>query len=636
MAIIYVNNPGNGNNITPDFITALNSAATSGDTIVFPAGSFIFSGEVVTSKVVSVKGAQTISWPSEPLTELKRSDAVSDASIAGKSMIRFRRLSKTMSNIVVSDIAFASKTPSVVDGDGLSLALDYGLSFEKTVGWIVTRCKFKYFGDSGIVINHYDDTANGLVAKCDFYHNFKGFDAQGYGYGISIYGEDLAWLTGLTHNSNNYVYIENCTFDAHRHSIAGGGCGKYVFRYDTITDNRYSENNASAHAIDLHGARFDDIGGGNYFSTRLAIVYNNSITLDKFFDGTPIVTGHSVSDLVENCILVRGGEIIAYNNTISGYRFGIGLYVETDPTPGTYPVLYSIGYESGLSGPSNPNGDAGDAFIYNNTFTSYDGNVNSVGFYNFDPTKLLNGRDYHLSARSGYTQYPYPHPLRANLADVTISTPGGSVLVPINTQLTFTANTINFDFPISSVQFYVNNALVGTDTTSAYTLNYTATTAGSYNVLAVATDVSGVTTSSQTLTFTAQTSSISANITGNTSIKLGYTSSATTLGVGITGGTSPFTYLWSTSSTASTITVSPTATTTYNVTVTDSLSIIGTGSTIVNVEDVRCNNNVVSTLKYNGGANRALCLPTNTTTLMYTHLGINPNRNIFYMIIGTY
>ena len=86
--------------------------------------------------------------------------------------------------IIVSDIEFRSKIPSDVgaptdtphQGQHLmvSLAEDYALKFNKCTDFIVTRCKFKYFGNAAVRVDHYDDTARGLIYKCDFYKNAKG------------------------------------------------------------------------------------------------------------------------------------------------------------------------------------------------------------------------------------------------------------------------------------------------------------------------------------------------------------------------------------------------------------------------------------------------------------------------------
>ena len=57
MATILVTNPGNLNDIRPNLQTAINSAAATGDTIILPQGSFLYTGTITTTKRFTLKGA---------------------------------------------------------------------------------------------------------------------------------------------------------------------------------------------------------------------------------------------------------------------------------------------------------------------------------------------------------------------------------------------------------------------------------------------------------------------------------------------------------------------------------------------------------------------------------------------------
>jgi hypothetical protein len=77
------------------------------------------------------------------------------------------------------------------------------------------------------------------------------------------------------------------------------------------------------------------------------------------------------------------------------------------------------------------------------------------------------------------------------------------------------------------------------------------------------------------------------------------------------GGTEPYSYAWSNGGSGQSITVSPTTTTTYTVTVTDAAGNTASDEVDVNVEDVRCGNNLdkISILHLKGNGTYArICI----------------------------
>ena len=54
------------------------------------------------------------------------------------------------------------------------------------------------------------------------------------GYGVVIYGEDETWVPDPQFGSGNFIFIEDNTFIEHRHSVACGGTGRYVFRNNHV------------------------------------------------------------------------------------------------------------------------------------------------------------------------------------------------------------------------------------------------------------------------------------------------------------------------------------------------------------------------------------------------------------------
>ena len=209
------------------------------------------------------------------------------------------------------------------------------------------------------------------------------------------------------------ILTSNNTFDYHRHSIAGGGAGLYVFRHNTITNNWLEA------AIDMHSARNTGIGSGNQFATRAGEIYNNTIAATKFGNGasigTDIVTGHSLNELFLAAIIICGGDALIYNNSCIGYQELI--QIQAFPTyfgDTVYPVHYGPGYNSGVSygightGTDSSHGD-GDHWYWSNTYAPFLSYIPAY-FENASPSWFAVDRDYHFSSKPGYIAYTYPHP----------------------------------------------------------------------------------------------------------------------------------------------------------------------------------------------------------------------------------
>ena len=557
---IQVSSPGADKDIQPAIQTAVNGAV-NGDVIELPAGQFILNKSVVITKFISIKGQGMAN------TLLYRSESISDATLSNdaswRGMFRFNINSSVSSGIVVSDITFKSKKPSLVNGDGLSVAADIGVEMVKCIDFVVTRCHFEYFGNGAVSVLHDDNLASGLIYGCEFVHNCKGYDALGLGYGVVVYGTNKGWITDPKFGSGNFIFIEDNVFDYHRHSVAAGGCALYVFRYNTVKNNVAGN---CAHAIDAHEARLE--GGSNYYSSRAIEVYNNRIVNTLFRDGTSncpdgtaIVSGKSPGWLTECAIRTRGGEAVVHDNYIEGYRFGVGLV--TPKLASTYPSPYQQGYLSAVKyGASHTGVDgdkaSGDVFIWNDTYKSYaPGNSQCVYFYNYTPDYIVQERDFHLYAKAGYTAYTYPHPLRNTATPaVPMALSGSATNVTCfgakngSASVAVTGGTAPFTYNW-------NSSPVQTTATA------TGLAGGSYVVTVK--DATGA-AKTATVTITEPTAlSTTFNYTLETCSKKNGTATAV-----VSGGTAPYTYVWSTLPTQQT-TVTATGLTHggYTVTVTD-------------------------------------------------------------------
>lgn len=388
---IYLSNQPNDSDIQPAFQAAVNSAV-DGDVIVPPLGIFVVNKTILISKFISIRGKKG--------TVFYRSETMSDAFLESwRSMIKYNINSFISSKIVIYNIIFKSKKPSLINGDGLSRAADIGIEIINCMDFQIKYCRFENFGNAAISIKHNDSIASGLINHNEFVHNCKGYDALGLGYGVVVYGENKVWIKDPKFGSKNFIFIEDNVFDYHRHSVAAGGCALYVFRYNIVKNNVAGN---TAHAIDAHEANLVR-GSENCFSTRAIEVYKNTIINTTFKDGTkncpdgtPIVSGRDADWLTECAIRPRGGEAVIHDNVIQGYRFGIGPVV-ANSNLGTYPIPYQVGYLGA------------NMYVWGNTYTPYNKTGDCIEFYNYTPKFLFANKEYFLQKKPNYTSYEYPH-----------------------------------------------------------------------------------------------------------------------------------------------------------------------------------------------------------------------------------
>lgn len=407
---LLIKSPGNHQDIQAAIQDAVNKAG-NGTQIILPEGEFILNKSVVINKFISFKGQglkKTILYTPESVPDsiLRKSGR--------QNMFVFNIKSNLPSKIIIADIGFRSKKPSVVRGDGGSRAGSTGISLIQCVDFVIERCRFENFGNAGISVEHEDTLARGLIRKNEFYYNA----GAGLGYGVVIYGKSKEWVIDPKFGSSNFIFVEDNNFDSHRHSIAAGGCALYVFRYNTVLNNIFADG---GHAIDTHEAR---PGDGSIYGTRAVEIYNNKLLNTTYTYGLAISKGVKIkaASLETAGIAIRNGEAVVFNNEVRGYQYAASMsnwYFGGTAQP--YPVKYGPGYLSGIKfGPEHrgtalPQGE-GDVFFWDNKNYPFleDAADSSSGFHNFEPEWWKEGRDYHLVPKPGYKPYPYPYPVKNN------------------------------------------------------------------------------------------------------------------------------------------------------------------------------------------------------------------------------
>jgi hypothetical protein len=243
---------------------------------------------------------------------------------------------------------------------------DMGLGLSNVVDFRIHDVAFQDLA-RGIEVHGDPKVTRGVIYRNTFtdmyYLERRG---GGLGYGVAVYGAG-AWPP-LSFGSAQNVFIEDNTFIRNRHAVASNNGARYVFRYNTIIDNR--ENAA---AVDAHGWGFFPRGSRQYE------IYENTVK-----NAVPRYGG----------VLPRGGDGVIFNNRFSSnVTYEILLTNERGCT-GTYPLPDQIR----------------ELYIWNNTLI--EGHSAGIFVQSGCGSVIQLNRDYFTTQRPGYRPYPYPHPLR--------------------------------------------------------------------------------------------------------------------------------------------------------------------------------------------------------------------------------
>lgn len=456
------------NDLTGEIQNAVAAASsTVVDTIQFGTGGlWPVLGYIYIGKIVHILGPK-IPIPQIPLT-LYRPESLSESALNSAGLMFGIYINSTrQANLIIKDINFVGKKPSITANDGLSEVSDGMITIEKCNGFVIYNCSFQNGGNHGLRINHHNKIANGLISNCKFINNAKKYNGSGAGYGIVIYGEGGTtasdWIDQDFGSPNN-IFIEDCYFEGNRHAIASNNGGLYVARYNVV------KNNVIAAAFDVHEAHDGTtpvIGSRmsewyrNYISNdylRIRSVANaaarnalvpysngdiyivqeddqttwvsNGLTAGAWTQctigngllpipsraGAPIKSGLDYYALTNECFGVRGGEVVIWGNKVNAtYMYPIHVedyYVGNDDT---YPYSYGVGYASQLqynnshTGAGIMHGD-GDLYEWDNQIDLYP--TEYVNKFYIHPPKYLVNRDVQINTKKpGYAPYQYPHPM---------------------------------------------------------------------------------------------------------------------------------------------------------------------------------------------------------------------------------
>jgi len=346
------------------------STASSGDTILIPAGSCTGANRW-TSPITISKQNLTIEGAGSSLTTIQANNtsySSSDAPI-------FSTSGSSANGLRVTGIHFlyGTKTFNFTGTGGTSITRDFRID----------HCKFT---GNYMALFTYSGAARGVVDNCEFIDS----------YGAVIFGDNSASAKfPMTLGDENAVFFEDNTITDNGgtpHFIASRLGSRYVIRHNDFHWFSYDP-------IDAH----DDYEGPTSRGSFTWEVYNN-----KFYTNT---------NTPDRLIHMRGGQGVIWGN-----------YVQYNAAFFIYLTSYMICWGQCSYGESSCNDMINHTYVWGNkrncgsnmeSCPSGTAWVTTDDCWETERDPLVVGRDYYNTQMPGYTPYTYPHPLRNS----AVSTP---------------------------------------------------------------------------------------------------------------------------------------------------------------------------------------------------------------------
>lgn len=359
-----------------DIQAAVNAiTAMGGGTVYVPAGEWVFNPpQQAWGCAVTVPGGVTVIGAGKNATILKQTVTTSG--------ITTYMFGIDGSNGKPARISGFTLQVTGLDPEEPEGAQTVGITVDNAKDFRIDHISFFNFTNMAI----YTENSRGVIDHCTFDNPYKDDtsvppEGRIWGYGIVVVGTYYNWESNITKllghydDLNTVVYIEDCTFRRCRHSIAANGGAHYVARHNYFTEMILAHYGSYA---DAHGGTPTAVG------TRCVEIYDNIIE-DSPCDARSLSNPIYWGQYLGLGIGIRGGGGVIFNNTIKYCRNGIRLYSD-------------FAYEQ-----TKPR----DIWIWGNTFVNVENPFDAWQ----DPISITENVDYFLYAKSGYTPYPYPHPL---------------------------------------------------------------------------------------------------------------------------------------------------------------------------------------------------------------------------------
>jgi hypothetical protein len=320
--------------------------------------------------------------------------------------------------------------------------------------------------------------------------------------GIHAQSDSLStsWTSASTWGMNDAdgthaLYIENCDFNAWLNATDFDDNSRAVVRYCTF-------NNAG---LGTHGADTSNYGNRYFEAYHDTFIFNGfndgqTLNLNWWFfirGGTFLVTDCLIPALSSTDYGTKPSYALIVMNLQRGGGpnpcWGAGIAGNQYPAPRQVGMGYVTG--TGVDGLGRHNdsisyvGDSEPVYIWNNTGTG----ASSVGIKDYGGSDcgspdnsanyIVSGRDYFVgTAKPGYSEYTYPHPLRTGNGggslqtySLVVNSGSGSGTYNSNTVVQITANAIFNEIFANWSGLHIANTNLASTTVSMPASNLTVT-----------------------------------------------------------------------------------------------------------------------------------------------------------------
>jgi len=278
-----------------------------------------------------------------------------------------------------------------------------GIYIQSGKDFRIDHCYFTHMGEFGIKVareNYPNSVLCGVIDHCEFVEMTKEtIIVHDISYGVAAVSsdntplEESRWGTiddYLGKYTDMTIFLEDNNFSVCRHAIVGWKGIHYVARFNTFTNYPTTLVRYQIGACDVHGAYTS-----GPLSGRCSEVYNNTFLnpdTNPYYNTNPYGAG-TLGWERARAWQMRGGGGVFFNNEINDMHYAV-WFVDTESAGNNvYPQCI-------------PN----DIWIWDNIMYESHGYPTSLVINDYSDEVVLD-TNYYLFQKSGYTPYPYPHPL---------------------------------------------------------------------------------------------------------------------------------------------------------------------------------------------------------------------------------
>ncbi|MDZ4197769.1 MAG: hypothetical protein U1E27_00625 [Kiritimatiellia bacterium] len=372
---------------TAEAIQSAIDQSKTGDTLVIPAGTWPISGTVRLREGLHIRG-------------MGRDRTILVKSVLDKNPI-FQLDAVRGEPFTISHLTFRGLGLEEFRKNPASRVLDNGVALIGGVkDFQIHHCRFEGFTGQAVYLlgmgrSSHPGHPTGVIWGNEFRDLYYVSDGDARGYGVGAYGDDSEWAE-LKLGDGEALFVEDNQFLRCRHVIAGNSGIRYVFRYNTITDN-YSQFGA----VDTHGRHVSKYG------SRSFEVYGNRFTGGVIWPDQKPVPGWAFG--------IRGGDGVLFSNRFDRINPRIGFVILenwTESIKEQYPV-------AGQTTSLWMWGNLRDGQPMNSLELGWESSHSSNQSDALAPFFIM-GRDIHLNRpKPDYVPFTYPHPLRGRSLNQT-------------------------------------------------------------------------------------------------------------------------------------------------------------------------------------------------------------------------